>query len=251
MRKVPAIALLNDQYEAGWNGVSPCADGYEYPLGSTQRTVLKAGNFTAKPMMIGTNLNESALFRCGTDEWRDVTNETSFRVAVTEDLGLSPPSYAKEVLDNLVQLYDPAQFYGGSWQRAYVDVTTDVNFYCDSRFILDHVSAAQQPAFQYHLAHTPIFLTLDKCWGVPHASDLFMLWGNTDELLTKEGRELGHRMREYWKNFATNHSAPPGQGFPLYGGAEERQYLELNTPTDTPQAQWQKDQCDYLDTVLK
>ena len=83
-------------------------------------------------------------------------------------------------------------------------------------------------------------------------SDLFLLFGNFDDLLTAEGRQLGARMRAYWKNFATNHTlgpAPAG-GWPGYGGPGARNYLALDVPQDSPAAQWKRAQCDFIDSIL-
>jgi hypothetical protein len=81
-------------------------------------------------------------------------------------------------------------------------------------------------------------------------SDLFFLFGNTDEFLTEADRELGVRMRHYWKSFVTNHTAGPGGGWPAYGGAAERRYAVLDVPADSADAQWKREQCDFLDGLM-
>ena len=90
-----------------------------------------------------TNLNESALFECNTDT-ANTTTEASTRAALAVELGL--PSNSPQ-LDQLLSLYNAATHYGGSWRSAYIDIQTDLQFFCDSRLILDATSNKHQPAF--------------------------------------------------------------------------------------------------------
>jgi carboxylesterase type B len=246
LRDLPAEMLLKSQIDAGWPRVSPCADGYEFPFNTTERQLMRSGNFTPKPMLVGTNVNESAIFFCGSSIWKSIRDENSFRVAVAEAFDCDVKS---NTVDKLASLYN-ASSYDDSWQKAFVDIRTDKDFYCDSRFVLDHVAAQGEAAFQYLLAHTPTLLTLDKCFGVPHTSDLLLLWGNVDLFESQEGLDLGKRMRLYWKNFVTDPTVNPGTSFPAYGGDTKREYMVLQTPTDATNDQWHKDQCDFLDSVL-
>lgn len=155
LRDLPAEKLLLGQRKAGWSGTNPCADGYEYPLNTTQREVFRSGAFAAKPMMVGTNQNESALFDCGTAEARAVVDAASFRTVVAAELGLQSSS---PQVQRVAELYDADALYGGDWRRAFIDLNTDTNFYCDSRAVLDATAAKGQPAWQYRLAHTPLLL---------------------------------------------------------------------------------------------
>ena len=84
-------------------------------------------------------------------------------------------------------------------------------------------------------------------------SDLFLLWGNFEHLLTEEGRALGERMRVYWKSFAANHTTGPAPGgnWPAYGGAKKRNYAVLDTPSDSVASQWKQAQCDFLDALAE
>merc|ERR1711972_991753 len=109
----------------------PCADGFEQPVGTTQRSILASGNFTAKPMIVGTNRNETSLFECLSESWK--MDEAGFRSLVATNLHINPTG---EQMDRLVSIYDASK-YDGLWKRAYIDVATDVQFYCGSKEILE------------------------------------------------------------------------------------------------------------------
>ena len=162
MRRVPGEKLLNAQLKLEWTAVNPCADGFEYPIGTTQTAQLRSSTHVPKPVMVGTNLNESALFLCGANSTKAVDSEASFRAAV-----LALPEYSivanSSAMDAIARAYDAPERYGGSWKRAYIDVQTDSHFFCDSRMVLD--AHGTQPAFGYQLDHTVGFLQLDRCLG--------------------------------------------------------------------------------------
>jgi para-nitrobenzyl esterase len=252
MRALNASKLLHTQLEQHWTEAGPCADGYEFAKGSgsIQRAQLSAGMFTPKPMLIGTNRNESALFECFGEPDKQNMTEATFRSTVASMIpGLSTESVH---MDRLVELYQ-AQYYGGNWFTAFVDVNTDYEFWCDSRFILDSTVRAGQPAFAYQLDRAPYFFDATKCLGVPHMSDLFYLWGNFDDILEPTERALGERMRAHWVHFATHHS--PLGDWPGYGGTELRQYLRFDAPFlrnqtgDEVKSQWKQAQCDLIDAI--
>jgi para-nitrobenzyl esterase len=167
LRALPSEKLLLGQLSAGWGGTDPCADGFEYPLNASQRNVFATGAFAAKPMMVGTNQNESALFACGTAEADAVVDAATYRAAVADELGL--PASAPAIAE-VAELYNATTRYGGDWRRAFIDTQTDLSFMCDSRAVLDAVASKGQPAWQYRLAHTP--LLLDVCVRSRRAGDL-------------------------------------------------------------------------------
>ena len=82
MRKIPGEKLLHAQLRLKWKHVNPCADGFEYPVGATQTSAMLSPTRGTKPVMVGTNLNESALFLCGTNETKEVHSEATFREMV-------------------------------------------------------------------------------------------------------------------------------------------------------------------------
>jgi carboxylesterase type B len=146
LRGKKANDILYAQLAMKWAGTGPVADGYEYPINTTQRHLIKAGNFSAKPVMIGTNRNESALFLLGD---ADAHNMTSARMQ--ERLAQELPSASPEQVQSLMGLYDADAYYGGDWFSAYVDVQTDASFACDSRLVADAVSSKGSRAYQYLL----------------------------------------------------------------------------------------------------
>jgi para-nitrobenzyl esterase len=253
MRSLNATTLLHTQLEQHWTEAGPCADGYEFAKGSgeVQRQQLATGNFSPKPMLIGTNRNESALFECFGEPDKQNMTEGSFRTTVAAMVpGLSEGSAH---MDQVVKLYQAQEHYGGNWFTAFVDVNTDYEFWCDSRFVLDATVQAGQPAFAYQLDRTPYFFDATKCLGVPHMSDLFYLWGNFDDILEPTERSLGERMRAHWVHFATHHS--PLGDWPAYGDVKTRSYLSFDAPFfrnvtgDVVKSQWKQAQCDLLDTI--
>merc|ERR1719201_367531 len=246
MRQVNAEKILHAVLKLKWTMVNPCADGYEYPMNTTQTAVLRSAARVRKPVMVGTNMNESSIFLCGHNVTKHVNSEASFRQAVTTFPDLSHIATNSSAMDSIARLYDAPSRYGGSWQRAFIDVRTDTRFFCDSRIVLD--TQETQPAFAYRLDHTMSFFSVDRCWGVPHTSDLFFLFGCFDYALTKDEKALGARMRSTWTAFAANHSAPT---WPAYTKAT-RPFAMLDTssgPAPPVGTQWKQEQCDLLDAV--
>ena len=156
-------------------------------------------------------------------------------------------------LARVMGLYNASTRYGGDWQKAYIDVTTDLHFYCDSRTVLDATSKQGVPAWGYRLDHAPFFMRLDDCLGVPHTSDLFFLFGNFDSLLDPDEVALGRRMRQYWKRFAVDPQRLGGS-WPQYGGMAARQYLALgalDAVEDAVEEQWKREACDAIGDIRK
>ena len=83
MRKISGEKLLHAQLKLKWTEVNPCADGYEYAVNTTQTSVMRSPTRNPKPVLVGTNLNESALFLCGTNASKDVHSEAAFRDMVS------------------------------------------------------------------------------------------------------------------------------------------------------------------------
>ena len=46
MRALDGLALLHKQLQSGWTDTGPCADGFEYAVGETERSVLLSGKVT-------------------------------------------------------------------------------------------------------------------------------------------------------------------------------------------------------------
>jgi len=214
----------------------PCADGFEQPVGGTQRSILASGNFKAKPIIVGTNRNETALFECLSESWK--MDEAGFRNLVATNLHTNATG---KQMDRLVSVYDASK-YDGLWKRAYIDVMTDVQFYCGSKEVLEATVKGSKPAFQYRLDHTAFFFDYYPCLGVPHMTDFIFLFGVFNPVLKQEERDLGLRMRKHWTHFAYEHA--PDEGWPSFGIDE--QFLALNTPTYAPGKGFKKDQCDAL-----
>lgn len=249
LRKVPAYDLLHAQIKGGWGypagnySSGPTADGHELPMGSVSRDVLRNGNFHAKPIMVGANRNESALFDCLSTP--SSLSEAGFRQKLSDTLKKGHVNATQAELDHMVALYD-AKLYGGSWKRAAIDMDTDVAFNCGSRFVLSANAKKGQPTYAYHLLHPWSPMKLYPCLGVPHATDVIFLFENVNPLLSKDEKDLGSRMLKYWTDFARNHK--PSDSWPAYD-AKAQQYLTLDVPADTPQANWHRDQCDAWDAL--
>jgi carboxylesterase type B len=197
-------------------------------------------------MMVGTNLNESALFMCA--ETPNLS-ESEFRQRLGRDLEALGAALPEEI-DLLVALYNASKYDDGksgasSWKRAYVDLHTDMGMFCDSRFVLDAVQRQGQPAYAYLLEKTTWFFEAVPCLGTPHMTDLFFLWQNFDIVLKPDERALGARMAKHWANFAWNHA--PKDQWPTFGG--NRNYLRFNAPNDTPDSQIKKEQCDIFEAI--
>lgn len=247
LRNVKALDLLHAQLKLNFIA-SPVADGFERPLGVSLRDIIESGNFSAKPIIVGTNRNETALFDClGSVPKLD---EHSFRKRL-EAMLLSQVGQATDAeIDKLTGLYNGSHYDDGNpntwpWKRALIDVDTDLQMFCDGRTILDAVHRQNQPSYAYELDRTMWFFQATPCLGTPHMTDLFLLWQNFDPIMKPDERHLGERMAKYWTTFAWNHT--PGQAWPEFGA--QRGYLRLDAPLDRPDAQMKKDKCDVFDQI--
>jgi para-nitrobenzyl esterase len=250
MRRQKAHTILNAQLKQGWTLAGPVADGYEYPLHATQQQILTSGNFTARPVLLGTNRNETALFLGNCSANANMTPAgMRARLLHADALPLATPSQ----LDQLLQLYDADTHYGGSWYTAFVDVLTDAQFYCGTRLVADAVAKQGAGVFAYRLDRAPYWFQALPCFGVPHMSDIFFLWGMFDADLEPTERALGKRMRDHWTAFAANHA--PLAGWPAFGGVDKRRFLSFDAhvladrDADSVGSQWKNAQCNLLDTI--
>mmetsp|Transcript_78780 Transcript_78780/g.210367 ORF Transcript_78780/g.210367 Transcript_78780/m.210367 type:complete len:531 (-) Transcript_78780:146-1738(-) len=238
LRKVDSKDLLHAQLRAGYNPF-PTADGFEIDRGVSARDLFTAGNFTGKPVVVGTNLNESALFDCLTTP---MMNESAFRSHIAGELS-TLGSVTPEQVDKLTGLYNASR-YDSLWKRAAIDLDTDATFFCDSRTVLDAMAAKGAPTYSYLLERSTWFFEKLPCLGVPHMTELFYVWHTIDFLLQKDERSLGRTMGKHWTHFAWHHS--PVFGWPEYGTS--RKYLVFNGTERVAEAHHEA-QCDLLGQI--
>ena len=245
LRALPALKLLHSVYssESSVSYGGATADGYEFSENDTPRSILQRGDFSAVPILAGTNLNESAFFACPPP--RSAFNETLFRHGLATYLDILPTG---DAMNAVVEAYSASKYYGNDWFRAFVDVQTDRDYFCDTRYLLNISARHGAPTYSWRFDHCLGLLSVDRCLGVPHANDLFFLWGNLDFMLESRERALGAQMRQWWSAFAWNLSPTvSAMNWPRYSpGAVQ---MHINLEQNSHGAHWKEKQCILLDSI--
>jgi carboxylesterase type B len=205
---------------------------YYIPLGPTldgkvitrQPAAGAASNASRKPVLIGTNKDESILF--------------------VEGRTFPPSEYATDVaslfglaFQKVIAKY-PAQANSTNedvWGR----VQTEYFLQCSTRQL---ATRARAPVYAYLFNHQPSF----KVWGqstcrkdgnVCHGDELPFVFHNADKIggaFTADEAKLSDAMMRYWTNFAThldpNGDTTSGTQWPRFRASAKR-YLALNVPS--------------------
>lgn len=257
MRSLDWLDLLGvqglslDGFRYGFGGApgwGPTSDGFEYPRGSTQYSVLLSGSFSPKPILVGYSTNEMASLCQSSKEVP--FGQDSFRRIINEDYGIASDG---EVMNNLTALYDSSR-HGRDWRQSLIAATTDAGVSCASRVLLDAFFKAGAPTFQYLLTSPLEGLNPYQgvCMGPGHGEDFLLAILHEDEIfysgeihVTPAEKLLSKRMRRYLLKFVTHHTPPTV--WPRYGA--NRAHLAFSaTFNDSVGMQYRQEQCNFLDT---
>lgn len=256
---------------------SPVVDGVE--LSVLPRELYAQGRVNPVDMIVGTNLNEAALFVC--QKVPPSAKPSAYKKEILKFFG-------KDVADRLVKLYPVGNYKVGEVpllrhprpatpvtqaaprrpqlvRDAVIDVGTDFFFTCPSRHIARGVHKAgggRNHVYRYQLRHSPDLLVLSApfygggwptsyCLGVGHALDLAYVFHNLQPILFPAEKRLADRMTAYWTNFArSGNPNGPERGsagvWPQYPAANQTLALDLD---DYPVSALRAARCDEIDKI--
>jgi para-nitrobenzyl esterase len=215
----------------------PNVDGQVFP--EQPLKLIAQGKYPPMPVIIGNTSEE-------TNPWANtagaVTDQASYAAAVEKVFGAAQR-------DRVLAQY-PATAYP-SPRMAFVRVTTDAEFTCQSRRVARTFSKVQkQPVYRYLFAHTQENDPALKAGGAAHTIEhAYLFPGRGTYQPTAADRTIARQMAGYWTRMASTGNPNGGQDpqWPAWS-AEQDGYLEIGANTAArrgpPDAK-----CDFWDTV--
>jgi para-nitrobenzyl esterase len=213
----------------------PNLDGVVLP--ATIESRLAAGNYPARPLIIGTNRDEGTLFHAEILS-NLVTDEAQYRAALARRFGNTN-------VDAIVARYPVASF--ASPNAALAEISGDAFFVCPARRNARAI-ANVSPVYAYSFER-PLEQQLLGDLGAFHSSEIPFVFGIDTFPLGKlgGGAALADHMQAYWTTFAKS-GDPNGTGasWPRYDTSDT--LLVLDEPIVTRTAH-KAAQCDFWDAL--
>lgn len=242
LRALPVDRILGE-------GANFVAAGYGTPLLPTEpAAALRAGEFTAMPVLSGYNRDEGTVLAQTAELMGQPITDENLEPRVAELFG----EWAPEILARYPRAdYPSAGFTYGA-------IVGDAFFACP-QLVLDGFLAAQGPVYGYEFAdrtspgYVPILPGYEPV-GASHAAELPYLFDVRDKPidfsgnpvpLTAAQRELGNAMIRYWTRFMRG-SDPNGAGDPTWDRfADGRTVHELAPEGFRPLDAAQRHRCGF------
>jgi para-nitrobenzyl esterase len=215
----------------------PNMDGHVFPDQPIIR--IRQRQYLAMPVIIGNTSSETMQF---VNAAGPVSDAASFGAAVAKVFG--------ESMRERVVAHYPISNYPTP-RAAFVQLTTDALFTCESRRVARTVASVQQaPVYRYVFTHVLENDSVQKALGAIHTVEhLFLFnWQGTYQP-TATDREIQRLVLGYWSRMAStgNPNWPDAPPWPQVGTSGDA-YLNIGAVTQDmsgpPQAQ-----CDFWDTV--
>jgi para-nitrobenzyl esterase len=171
-----------------------------------------------KPIVIGTNADEFALFLCRSLD--DTTfNDVELYAALVSLFGV-------EHTLKLYMLYD--RYMYASPLRMLVAITSDMIFHCPAKRQASKMDGSYLYSFDAHYSFT------NKCWQSSHITELMFQFPSLMKAFappgyqpTQQEQVLSAAMIKYWTNFAKTNS-PNGDQLPHWPSYDARNYINLS-----------------------
>ncbi|MCK9634645.1 MAG: carboxylesterase family protein [Methylobacter tundripaludum] len=221
---------------------TPVIDGV---LLTRQPVVAAAERRANKPILLGTNKNESVLFVNG----QSIT-PADYSAWTASLFGLD--------FQKAIAKY-PAQ-NDSSNSALWARIQTDNFLRCSSRYVAANAAA---PVYAYLFNHQPSF----QVWGGPdcraddnvcHGAELPFVFHSADKIggrFTAEEEVLSNTIIDYWVNFATYlnpngdpAASPVGVRWPQFS-RHKKDYMGLNAPEVSVQNDPYREVCDFWDGI--
>lgn len=196
-----------------------------------------------KPVLLGANRNEGALF---------VRSE---QMSIADYAGRVASLFGRSFEKVLARYPRRGDGNNGS---SWAEVQGHALVVCSTR----HVAAKAKTAYLYAFNQEPSFAV----WGGPacrrdgnvcHGAELPFVFGNADKIggrFTADEAKLSSRVMDYWTNFAAHldpNGPSPAAAAPLWPrfGEPTKDYLMLDAPTIAVQPDPYRDTCEFWDGI--
>jgi para-nitrobenzyl esterase len=215
--------------------VLPNVDGYV--IAAPLLDELTAGNFTPRPLLLGTNQNEGTLFHSSI-YGKQVGTDADYQNALAVRFGSAN-------VPAIIAHYPSASF--ATPNDALAEVSGDAFFVCPARATARGAARGGAPVFRYSFEHA-LENPFEAGLGVFHSSEVPFVFGNDDYPLGKigaSGAPIATAMQSEWTSFAK--TLTPGGDWPAYDPASDP-YERFDDPSG-PAAGLKSASCDFWDAL--
>jgi len=256
LRNTSVDAVLNAQVKITGPGLFavgtfwyPRADGYELDEGETVMSALEKQK-TRIPLLIGSNLNETSLFQCGSLQANIDANQAKQSVVDLVRNQVTGQNLSPAAAQELMAGYAVGPGAFDSWRSAAIGASTDILFGCPTRHI-SRVAATTSKVYRYLLGRAPKFFRFDKCLGVPHVSDTFYTFYNnvTGKAMDSGDKIVADAVMGAWYSFAQGEEPElPGKAWPVFEQDKE-EFLRIDTDLQV-EAGYRSEACKVVDDLV-
>eukprot|EP01126_Amoeba_proteus_P007379 TRINITY_DN12655_c0_g1_i2.p1 TRINITY_DN12655_c0_g1~~TRINITY_DN12655_c0_g1_i2.p1 ORF type:complete len:316 (-),score=50.38 TRINITY_DN12655_c0_g1_i2:34-981(-) len=228
----------------------PCIDGSDHGLKDIPYNLIRSGNFSRVPVIVGSNFNEGSLFLVAipfiiSGAWFPLDQA---RV----ELALGHFFNTSTVEDVLALYYDS----GRTWESVVSLILRDYIFLCPTRRVAVVFSSYKLPTYLYHFTFIAPNWVDQWLLGSYHSSELEFVFSNPWPPIIhpfdESDKIMAATFGSYWSNFAYTHhpdKGPFGDVRPWYKFASGVEYfMEMNVPTSM-HSHFYNDVCEYWDRV--
>jgi para-nitrobenzyl esterase len=216
----------------------PNVDGHVFPDQPLKRIAER--KYPAMPVIIGNTSEE-------TNPWADtagrVTDDSSYRAAVERVFGSTQR-------DRVLAMYPMSSY--PTPRAAFMRVTTDAEFTCQSRRVARTFTSAQkQPVYRYLFDHVQENDATLKAAGAAHTIEhAFLFPGQGKYQPNDVDVEIQRHMVDYWSRMARTGNPNGGDDpqWPPYSKANDA-YLEISANTGAKLGS-EEAKCDFWDEVM-
>jgi len=238
----------------------PVSDGFELPTDKSFATVLSEAKID-KPVLIGSNLNETNLLFCLEDKLKkEIATWEHASAFLIQQVRLHVPE--SPATDAEVQMFFDHYRNFPTPLGAVMASLTDFMFACPARRVAGFLTRANVSAYRFLFARAPKAMQADSCLGVPHAADLLMLFSkafpsSANPYLIGDATEqaLAAAMVKAWGSFAWHGSPEAGLSWPRWNSSEPTLQLGLRTEADQQLTRvlqgYQAEACKVVDEVIQ
>jgi para-nitrobenzyl esterase len=197
----------------------------------------KAGSYTPRPLLLGTNKDEGTLFH-STVYGKQVETDPDYQAALAVRFGSAN-------VPSIIQRYPSSAF--ATQNDALAAVTGDAFFVCPARAVARATTTAGAPVYRYSFEHAlenPFMQGL----GVFHSSELPFVFGNDTFPLGKigdSGAPISAAMVTDWTTFAK--TLAPSADWPAYSVATDPYIAFGDSPA--PASGLKTALCDFWDAL--
>ncbi|KAL8212965.1 UNVERIFIED_CONTAM: hypothetical protein K2H54_059856 [Gekko kuhli] len=218
---------------------TPTTDGEFLP--KDPQTLLEAGCFPNKPLLIGTTSDELAVLTEIT--FPDAKDGLITREQLVESVRRTVRRATEVVVQAVVQEYSKEVHGPASYRWGMVQSSGDYFFVCPSAEIAAKLTEAGSPVYAYIFAQRTSGSVWPEWIGAPHGAELPYLFNtfktvlSANQTCTVEEAAFSRRVQRYWAEFA-RHGNPNGVTtkevqWPLYNATKQNFFLLSTQP---PQA---------------